>query len=1761
MSNLSSNVCFDALSVLNNVHLVENVCSICGASHYTQNCPENAKGDHVKDKPTLNLSRSSVPNGLLIMDTPEGGSCVVTSQKFAKGTRFGPLLAQRSYVPVKSIPFPLVLFAPPYYHEGEDDEYSAELQTLFSSGRNVYLDTRNETKCNWMIHVSLARFSNEQNLICYQENDEIYYSAVKDIELGDILRVWYSRSYAAKIGVSLLEPSPYDICNNILRSVSMDYGFALEKASSNGCAADEYNRSPPMNVTTIAGGLCADSCSALSCGTGRDRTPNAIAESIMIPPAFDDTFSSMPHSVGSGSELADIDNNNNSSNFCSATSDLLATGQRCSGGSPASTSGYDKVSLPPIDSLMKTTSPKYSNTPLHHQQNHMFDLELLGTGAALTAASSSNVADLMDVYFNHSSAVTHSSQHVGQPQHHPLNHHHQEQQHLASFSQHSQNHNDHHHLQQQQQQHLGMISMAPEDDLRLARQLSSHLEQQSPISHMHHHHHQHHPQMVGSSANLLDYAPCLPDDTLSPADLINISLGASDINIAFESFDEATIGGMGDNANGHMMSYDAAGDEPDGVAFCDSSFTLMAATGTNCSDSGGDGGGLEKLHSRFSSSSDSLITLNDAGSVGGVTAVTPTPSLVPSTPGGSVAADTDTEKKHVCEVCLRKYMTKSNLDKHVRKHNLFLCVFCMKLFQQADELKEHECSERRTKTAYLHCPKCLKVLSNSWSLQRHMKIHKELIHDEPSMVTLAIAGGTIEERSNAVIESPAYEDISITSTATEEDVKPTIEHRLEDRVDGVNTMKLIASSEIKQEIFDPEPVPPQQQQSLVGKMSIKSEPGVRRAGSSPGSPLTPVVSALPNATTGTAATNTSSSQDMITNVQAPNGKQLYKCIVCSKLFKNPNALEKHLRKVHTVYTVSNDYKSEKKVMSQLNQKKTSPIKPAIAKALATKLSQKSKKQEELNAAAAAAAAAATAAAAAAGGASGAPSSVTEPQSQLGNDSNSRTVAQDSLQQNKTVQQTLKESTHASRSQNPKKKHATANGSELGSNNCPGSATTLATTEGNQRQHPNLGSRDRRELQIASNAKDLTTGCITPASSVAATSAAAKSHSIIIISNLELTNNNLIDTSHLFHGATGTGSGPSNSALGNKLDVKVLNSSDKLPKLVPISNHHHHPPTVVSMGGPAGTLQLPAGAIMVPTTGTVTMGNMMNSNVQAGSGQGSGAASAVPTESVFVSSGGNATVDVEGCSLVVEDISSAGAGSVGSVPTLHESQLLTLSSIKLSDSNDPANDHDCASMIAESDHAQLSQTFPCDECDRVFAKNYQLKRHLEIHDSVYYTCPYCDRGPLKAKASLRKHLYNVHPERAPPKEQINKFISTLVVTDENVLRELAIKNERKIRNKSAKQQAKQLQQQLLQQRQKQDQQQQDHHQKLDTLCNSSTSANFLATANVAATGNVIMYENGFPRSALIGEEGEDMLSFKTIFPSEGSIGESSIDPMDHTSLENCDQSSTCSSSTNYVSLAGGSTVVQEEDKKRKASNNQARLAQSHYLSSARSAHACSGRSNSIDGGIIVSEGKRMRIVNPSVPSSAMIRSNDTGTMDVSGSRENAQQRYGSCSSSSSSNVAGTPVTNGTGALRYLRKIHSVPAPPPTSELTGASSSSVSLMPFNGGNHSHNQSSHGVGVPLVDGGVGSSSSAPQLNLDSLFGNISIDNYEFDDNATIQSFSLIEEKFKTSFDQIQEKLDAELPFDEEQIKWQNNLMANDSSSEIGDKMLTGEENIMLI
>lgn len=80
----------------------------------------------------------------------------------------GPLLAPKSYVPPsRPNKFQLVIFNEVWHGDPFLDELSDDIKELFNV-RNYYLDTSDENKCNWMIHVNIANFSNEQNLMAYQ---------------------------------------------------------------------------------------------------------------------------------------------------------------------------------------------------------------------------------------------------------------------------------------------------------------------------------------------------------------------------------------------------------------------------------------------------------------------------------------------------------------------------------------------------------------------------------------------------------------------------------------------------------------------------------------------------------------------------------------------------------------------------------------------------------------------------------------------------------------------------------------------------------------------------------------------------------------------------------------------------------------------------------------------------------------------------------------------------------------------------------------------------------------------------------------------------------------------------------------------------------------------------------------------------------------------------------------------------------------------------------------------------------------------------------------------------------------------------------------------------------------------------------------------------------------------------------------------------------------------------------------------------------
>lgn len=155
-----------------------------------------------------------MPHGLQVFEN-ETGTHIVSMQKFAKGCRFGPLHAPKSYIQIQNAKFPLSIFGT--MHLDVEAMNMPELKELFKV-RTVHLDTRNEKYCNWMVHVDPAQYLNEQNLVAYEEENEIFFAAIEDLDVGDILKVWYSPKYGEQMKAQPLQVSQYSISKNILQN-------------------------------------------------------------------------------------------------------------------------------------------------------------------------------------------------------------------------------------------------------------------------------------------------------------------------------------------------------------------------------------------------------------------------------------------------------------------------------------------------------------------------------------------------------------------------------------------------------------------------------------------------------------------------------------------------------------------------------------------------------------------------------------------------------------------------------------------------------------------------------------------------------------------------------------------------------------------------------------------------------------------------------------------------------------------------------------------------------------------------------------------------------------------------------------------------------------------------------------------------------------------------------------------------------------------------------------------------------------------------------------------------------------------------------------------------------------------------------------------------------------------------------------------------------------------------------------------------------
>ncbi|XP_063902821.1 zinc finger protein 569-like [Zophobas morio] len=171
--------------------ILSDCCVICGKDHNIKNCDYIKISKHVPDKPMPTKAKLTLPDFLDVQLLSDGTYSTIVKAPIAKGTQFGPFQAEKTPTLEPSVLFPLKIFS---LDENENEEY--------------FLDNSNEEKCSWLMYVGAAECLEEQNIICYQEKEDIYYVTIKDINVGDVLKVWYSPYYALKMNKSILQSKP-----------------------------------------------------------------------------------------------------------------------------------------------------------------------------------------------------------------------------------------------------------------------------------------------------------------------------------------------------------------------------------------------------------------------------------------------------------------------------------------------------------------------------------------------------------------------------------------------------------------------------------------------------------------------------------------------------------------------------------------------------------------------------------------------------------------------------------------------------------------------------------------------------------------------------------------------------------------------------------------------------------------------------------------------------------------------------------------------------------------------------------------------------------------------------------------------------------------------------------------------------------------------------------------------------------------------------------------------------------------------------------------------------------------------------------------------------------------------------------------------------------------------------------------------------------------------------------------------------------------
>ncbi|XP_038056953.1 PR domain zinc finger protein 4-like isoform X9 [Patiria miniata] len=220
-------------------------CEDCGQSHLGD-CPIHGPLLKVRDKSIPTRARLTLPHYLMLKDLElhtanEQVVGVFARKLIQQRTQFGPFIAPR--VPKLET---LRLDNAPIYK-------------VFRNGIEVStLDLSNENACSWMMFVRLATTFDEQNLVAYQFNEDIYFATCKPVAPHAELRVWYASDYAHTMNVTLLCANKPDGSakteTSLIQSTDEQNQFDVKETLQELHEKDKNNNS-----------ACASSCEPWKC--------------------------------------------------------------------------------------------------------------------------------------------------------------------------------------------------------------------------------------------------------------------------------------------------------------------------------------------------------------------------------------------------------------------------------------------------------------------------------------------------------------------------------------------------------------------------------------------------------------------------------------------------------------------------------------------------------------------------------------------------------------------------------------------------------------------------------------------------------------------------------------------------------------------------------------------------------------------------------------------------------------------------------------------------------------------------------------------------------------------------------------------------------------------------------------------------------------------------------------------------------------------------------------------------------------------------------------------------------------------------------------------------------------------------------------------------------------------------------------------------------------------------------------------------------